>query len=218
MPMEDDEALLTGRASPGARSTLSGSLQRDVARFLATPGNGELLPVMAASVRHSRPIVTILAHGDREVCLALDPRAQMFECELDLLALDAVQFKALSLQRVDDAGEFDAHRRSARAGRLAKLLWRVAMEGNRDEILPEIGGAATYRISGGFRRGLVALPRSLEPVVSRLSGPPASLAELRHIAGSDPLIQRLLNALYLDSVLIVTRTGPRRPRKLARLL
>jgi hypothetical protein len=218
MPMDDNAALLTGEASLGARSTLSGSLQRDVARFLATPANGELLPVLAACVRHSRPITTILAHGECEVCLTLDPRMQMFACDLDLLALEEAQFRALSLQCVDDAIDLDALARSARAGRLAKLLWRVAMEGNRDDILPEIGGPATYRISGGFRRGLVSLPQSLETVVTRLNGPPASLAELQQIAGNGPLIQRLLNALYLDSALIVTRAGPRRPRNLASLL
>lgn len=216
--MEDDAALLTGEASLGARSTLSGALQRDVARFLASPGSGELLPVMAASVRHSRPIRAILAQDDCEVCLTLDPRVQLFDCDLDLLSLEEAQFKALHLQRVDDANEFDSHRRSPRAGRLAKLLWRVAMEGNRDEILPEIGGPVTYRISGGFRRDLVALPLGLEPIVARLCGPPATLQELRQIVGSAPLLQRLLNALYLDSALIVTRAGPKRPRNLARLL
>lgn len=108
LPMEDDAALLTGEASLGARSTLSGALQRDVARFLASPGSGELLPVMAASVRHSRPIRAILAHDDYEVCLTLDPRVQLFDCDLDLLSLEESQFKALHLQCVDDANEFDS--------------------------------------------------------------------------------------------------------------
>ena len=35
------------------RSTLSGTLQDDVARFLATPDPSDLLPVLAASIRHS---------------------------------------------------------------------------------------------------------------------------------------------------------------------
>lgn len=215
--MEVNAALLTGEPSPGARSTLSGSLQRDVARFLATPSSGELLPVLAASVRHLRPITTILARNDLEIHLMLDPREQMFECNLDLLALDDAQFSELRLQRVDDATPTGTPHHAPLVGRLDRLLWRAAMVGNRGEILPEIDGPATYRVSGGFRHGRLPMAAALEPAMSRLCGPPATLTELQRIVGDRLLPQRLLNALYLASALIVTRAGPTRPRNLGPL-
>ena len=217
VPLEDESTLPEGEPSAGARSTLSGSMQSDVARFLGSPGTTELLPVMAASVRHLQPITMILSQGHREWRLSIDPRAQTYRSEFDVLALEHRAFRNLCLRRVDEGGAVTAPHRTIVEGQLSDLLWRAAMVGNRDKILPEISGRVRYRTAGTFRPGSDPIAPTLVPVLARLSRSPATLAELQRIAADKLAPQRLLNSLYLQSALIVTRAGPAGPRNLGLL-
>jgi hypothetical protein len=61
-------------------TTLSPSLLSDLKRFADEPGGTELLPVLAACVRHARPLALHLQHGRNVLRLSVFPRDQLFHC------------------------------------------------------------------------------------------------------------------------------------------
>ena len=83
------------------------------------------------------------------------------------------------------------------------------MRGLRRELLPEIAGPAVYRVAPSL--DLSALPASgaVMAAIQRLARQSASLRELADWPGMDrERATRLLNALYLQSGLIVSRSHP----------
>lgn len=190
----------------GVRSTLSGSLQTDISRFIEEPQSAELLPILAASMRHARCIAMVLAHEHDEVYLSIDPRTQSFESDVDLLDLPDAVFRQLRLRQLDDGAPLSGAGCGLRVGRLGDLVWRAALAGSRADLLPEIAGRVMYRVPGRMPPPAMAGAAALHAMAARLNGPPATLAELQKL-GSAELAQRLLNGLYLKSALIVTRAG-----------
>ena len=67
-------------------TTLSPSLLSDLKRFADEPGGTELLPVLAACVRHARPLALHLQHGRNVLRLSVFPRDQLFHCPENLCA------------------------------------------------------------------------------------------------------------------------------------
>lgn len=205
-------AASDGRASEsGVLSTLSGSLKRDLHRFTDSAMAADLLPVIAASVRHLRPITMVVWLAGRSSALVIDPRSQTFLCDTDLLGLSASQLAGLRLERVDAGPNPVAAHGALRPGPLAELLWRVTLYGSTDELLPEIGGRAMYRAATSMRLPSAQLSPEHLRVLARLTGTPASLAELQDLLGDGTQVRRVLNALYLQGSLIVTRLMSARP-------
>jgi hypothetical protein len=92
---------------------------------------------------------------------------------------------------------------------LAPLLWELALRGARAELLPEIAGQAAYRISPGVNLRALDLSGSLAVAVSRLRRETTNLREIALWPGFDrERAMRLLNALYLQAGLMVSRTHP----------
>ena len=92
---------------------------------------------------------------------------------------------------------------------LAPLLWELAMRGPRRELLPEIAGPAVYRVAPGL--DIAALPANgaLSMAMQRMARQTATLRELADWPGMGRARAiRLLNALYLQSGLIVSRSHP----------
>ncbi|MEO5732518.1 MAG: hypothetical protein ABIN96_00940 [Rubrivivax sp.] len=83
------------------------------------------------------------------------------------------------------------------------------MRGSRKALLPEIDGIATYRIAPSTELAALELQGSLKTAVQRLQH---QTTPLRHIAtfdGFDPdRAVRLLNALYLQAALMISRSHP----------
>lgn len=207
------EAAADVRASEsGVLSTLSGSLRQDLHRFTDSAMAADLLPAIAASVRHVRPIAVVVSLAGRSSALVIDPRSQAFLCDTDLLSLAAAELAGLRLERVDSGSSPVAPHGPLRPAPLPELLWRVALYGSTDELLPEIGGRAMYRAATSMRLpGALLSPEHLR-VLARLSGTPSSLAELQALPGDGAQVRRVLNALYLQGSLIVTRLMTARPR------
>jgi hypothetical protein len=83
------------------------------------------------------------------------------------------------------------------------------MHGSREELLPEIAGAAAYRMAPGVNLGDLQLSGTLDAAVRRLQRQTTNLREMAEWPGFDrPRAMRLLNALYLQAGLIVSRTHP----------
>ncbi len=200
-------------------ASLSPSLQQDLARFeqARKPGDRiEVLEVLAASVRHARNLLVHLQEADRVIPLTLFPCERMVHCPVSMEAFMAGRLTELQVLHVEPAllrppgdeasGLVDEAENYWPMGR---LLWELAMRGARDELLPEIGGMAAYRISPGLDLEGLALSGTIAAAVERLKRTTTSLREIADWPGFDrERATRLLNALYLQAGLMVTRTHP----------
>jgi hypothetical protein len=197
----------------GFRSTLSPSLLSDLRRFAEGPAASDLLPVLAASVRHAQSLALHLVHADGVIKLSVFPRDQLFHCFTDICALSARAMTQLQLVYVEPEISLDPSHDLAlpttarRFGALRELLWSLAMHGPHSELLPEIGGPVRYRLSPVFSIGKLPVEQSMQVVMQRMRNEPASLDQL---AGWSILgrfrVKRLLNALYLQSGLVISRS------------
>jgi hypothetical protein len=92
---------------------------------------------------------------------------------------------------------------------LAPLLWTMAMRGSREALLPEIAGQAAYRVAPGVSFDGFDLPTMLARCITRLRRQTCNLREMCEWPGIDRgRAQRLLNAIYLQAGLIISRTHP----------
>jgi hypothetical protein len=92
---------------------------------------------------------------------------------------------------------------------LGKLLWELSLRGSRDELLPEIAGQAAYRITPTLDLSTLDLTGSLASACDKLKRQTTSLREISEWPGFDrPRAMRMLNGLYLQAGLMVSRTHP----------
>lgn len=193
------------------QSTLAGAMQEDVARFLQASDATTALPVLAASIRHSRAVALHLALGLQQIRIVTLPRMQAYASDVDLHGLAESQFRELRLSRIDEGTQANIDVSSFRRGMLGDLVWRTALFGSHHRLLPEIAGPLAYR-TVGRARGEGSPFEGVDAIVGLLSGPPTTLGDLVRSSGSAELTRRVLNALYLRSALIVTRACAPRPR------
>ena len=94
-------------------------------------------------------------------------------------------------------------------GALAPLLWLVALQGSRAALLPELNGPAAYRVAPGLSLAGLAVPGAMATCIARLRRQTCNLAEIAGWTGvGKERAMRLLNALYLQAGLIVSRSHP----------
>jgi len=200
-------------------SSLSPSLAKDLMRFeqARKPGERlEVLEVLAASVRHSRNLLVHLQEADRVIPLTLFPCERLVHCPLTMEQLLGGRLTELQVMHVEPAIlRPPGHEDSGLVGEpecywpMGMLLWELALRGARDELLPEIGGMAAYRISPGLVLDGLNLSGSIAAAVERLKRATTSLREIAEWPGFDrQRATRLLNALYLQAGLMVTRSHP----------
>jgi hypothetical protein len=92
---------------------------------------------------------------------------------------------------------------------MGPLLWELALRGSRDALLPEIAGVAAYRVVPGADLQALDLTGSLGSAVARLRKEAAPLREIAGWPGFDrERAMRLLNGLYLQAALMISRTHP----------
>jgi len=208
-----------GDGLPSRLSSLNPSLAQDLMRFedARRPGDGlEVLEVLAACVRHSRGLLVHLRDEDRVVPLTVLPFQRLVHCPVRMEQLLAGRLTELQVLHVEPAllrppGDDDI----ALVGEpecyapLGPLLWELALRGAREELLPEISGMAAYRIAPGMDLRGLNLAGSLAAAVERLKRNTTNLREIAEWPGFDRArATRLLNGLYLQAGLIVTRTHP----------
>ena len=193
-------------------SKLGSSLLSDLRRFAHEPGGAELLAVVAAAVRHARALVMYLQHAGAVISVSVLPREQLFHCTVDLCALPVEALGRLRLLHVEPEIDLLGSRGSplqppaSRLGPLAPLLWLLALHGPRSELLPEVAGPAKYRLAPTWSENGLPIDATLLPLLQRMRGEALSLEALADWTVPQRLpVRRLLNALYLQSGLIVTR-------------
>lgn len=208
------------RALPLGTDTLAGStrlssldplLLKDLARFeaRARAGDGlELLEVLAAAVRHNRTLRLMVAHGEHLLPLTVRPREREVRAPLAAVAFEALDWPALRVLQVEPAGP-PASTAAQPATPLGPVLWALALRGARAELLPEIAGPAAYRIAPTTDLAALALSSTLAAAVARLQREAAALDDIARWPGLNrERAMRLLNGLYLQAGLIVSRAHP----------
>jgi hypothetical protein len=197
-------------------SSLNPSLLQDLLRFEQDGRRTEVLEVIAACVRHSRPLAIYLQCGLRVVPLTLFPNERLVHCPLHMHEFLAQRLSDMTVLRVEPAmlrppGDPE----EALVGEphlyqpLGPVAWELAMRGSREQLLPEIGGPAAYRVALGTNLRDVILTGVVQAAVNRLHRESANLREMAEWPGLNRArAMRLLNALYLQGGLIISRTHP----------
>jgi hypothetical protein len=196
-------------------SALNPSLMQDLLRF--EPGQGEsldLLQVLAASLRHGRPLLLHLQMVYRVIPLTIWPAERQAQSALPLAQLLELRLPELRVLRVEPAPARAADGSESPSAEqapepLAPLLWELALRGSRASLLPEIAGVAAYRAVPGTDLQQLDLTGSLAAAVARLRQQPTPLREIAGWAAFDrERAIRLLNGLYLLGSLMISRTHP----------
>lgn len=213
----DDEARHgDAHLSTTRLSTLSPSLMSDLMRFEQDGQGGGAIEVLAACIRHARKLLIHLQAREKVVPLTVFPLEHLVHSPMPMAQLLQMPLGELSVLHVEHAllrapgdrvrsmvGE--AQHYSA----LAPLLWELALRGARDTLLPEIAGQAAYRISPGLNLRNLALAGSMAAAVQRLKRETTNLREIAKWPGFDrERAMRMLNGLYLQAGLMVSRTHP----------
>ena len=199
-----------------ALSSLSPSLMQDLLRFDKDNPQRELLEVLAAGVRHTQPLAIALAWERQALTLSMFPTQRLVHCPLpmaDVLAgnLDAMQVRQVQPASLRPPGSAELARigNPAFYAPLGPLLWAVALRGARDALLPELAGQAAYRVAPGVTLSGLDVPGAMAACINRLRRKTSNLREIAGWYDIGPLrATRLLNALYLQSGLIVSRSHP----------
>ena len=199
-------------------ASLNPSLMQDLQRFAAEhrPGDGlDLLEVLAASLRHNSTLQLHLQNDEQVLQMTVLPASRQVRCLMSTppwLALGLLTLRVLRVASLSSDGSEAAAANSDAAGTaydLGPLLWHLALHGARGELLPEIAGVATYRVTPGASLDVAEPVGALAEAVLRLQGQTTPLRDVAAWPGFDrDRAQRLLNALYLQSALIVTRSHP----------
>jgi hypothetical protein len=205
---ESVHASLTTTSAVTRLSMLGRSLVQDLARFEDKGRETELLEVLAASVRH-------LQCDDHVLPLTVFPADWLVHTPVAMDELMAWPLADLRVLHYETPGmpppgsaEFDPEK-SRRLYTLGPLLWELALRGGRGALLPEIGGIAAYRVAPGVALRSMPLSGTLGMAVRRLRDETCSLREISSWPGFDgERAARLLNALYLQAGLIVSRSHP----------
>ena len=208
---------------PGAGSTLQStldvSLLQDLQRFEKPAGSGclEVLEVMAAAVRHGRALRLLLEHEGLVLPLTVKPQERLVHAPLALAQWSLLRWSTLKVLQVEPAAAAEpaALTQGAPLGvmqqqaPLGLVLWALALEGSRADLLPEIAGPVAYRIVPGTDLSGLDLAGLLASAVTRLQRQTTTLGELSQWPGFDrERATRLLNGLYLQAGLMITRTRP----------
>ena len=215
-----ERARAAGEGSPGVgfdRPTLlPTTLMADLQRLQANPAANDVLEVIAACLRNREAALLYLAHGPYVWPVTLFPTQQLYHSPVDVSDIAAeTSLARLTLISAEPPGVLPPghhrHERVAASDKyrpISALLWAVALNGPRDQVLAEIGGKAAYRLAGRIEDLPHALG-ALLPAAVRLRHDSASLRDIAAWPGMSPQrAARLLNALYLTGGLMVTRSHP----------
>lgn len=197
-------------------STLSPSLMLDLLRFEQQGRHGGVVETLAACIRHGRRLLLHLQADDHMVPLTVFPVERLVHCPMPTAQLLQLRLSDLSVLDVEPALlRPPGDRVSSMVGELqhysplGPVSWELALRGARDELLPEIAGQAAYRISAGLNLRALDLGGSMAEAVARLKLQTTSLRSIAQWPGFDrERATRLLNGLYLQGGLIVSRTHP----------
>ena len=208
--LSNEEVEAKVGSSGSSAITLSPSLLLDLKRFAQDPTEADLLAVVAASVRHGKPLSLALQLDDCPLDVTLHPQRQIYYGSRDLCTLADEALARVKLLRVEpDADPKALLEGRAHIGSLRPMLWHLALRGAQARLLPEIAGPVRCRLALGISLNGLPINGMTKRLIERMKGAPVSVDDL--LDGnlqSRTAIQRVWNALYLQSALMVSRTFP----------
>lgn len=195
---------------------LSPSLRADLQRFEHDGTGSEAVEVVAACIRHAKRVTIHLQCGERVVPLTVFPHERLVHCPMDMNELVERHLPQLRVMHVEPAllrppgDPVESLVGPARLHHpLAPLIWELALRGPRRDLLPEIAGPAAYRVAPSLDFDAQPPNPALRAMVDRLRRHSANLAEIASWPGiGRERASRMLNGLYLQSGLIVSRSHP----------
>ncbi len=203
----EDAVTKPGLLEP-ANVTLSPSLLLDLKRFAQDPAEADLLAVVAASVRHGKPLSLALELDEQPLLLTLHPQRQIYYGSRDLCSLTDEALARVKMLRVEpDADTKALLEGRAHIGSLRPMLWHLALRGAQSQLLPEIAGPVRCRLALGISLNGLPINGMTRRLIERMKGAPVSVDDLLdgNLQGR-AAIQRVWNALYLQSALMVSRS------------
>ena len=214
--LDELDADITPSGNSSRISSLSPTLQTDLQRFEQGGGTTESVEVIAACLRHSKPVTIHFQCDDKVIPLTVFPQERLVHCPVDMPVLIERYLPLLRVMHVEPAIlRPPSDPQSALVGEarlyhpLGPLVWGLAMQGSRRELLPEISGSAAYRVAPGLDDDDLPVSGVMRVTIQRLR---RSTANLNEISSWPDLNReraaRLLNALYLLTGLIVSRSHP----------
>lgn len=191
-----------------ADENVTPSLRGDLGRFDRNEGL-QMLEVMAASLRHAERLTMQLQCEQHIVPLTVFPLERLVYCPLPMDALLCLPLHEVKVIHIESSATHPPDAITHASYPLSPLLWALAMDGARDALLPEIAGQVAYRVAPSVALTPVRMTDFLLNAVTRLRRETTNLRSLAQWPGMDhPLACRLLNAIYLQSALMVTRSHP----------
>ncbi len=213
----EDLGSISAPGGPSAKlSQLSASLRADLGRFEQRGNSSETVAVVAACIRHSSRVTIYLQCAHRVVPLTVFPHDRLVHCPMPMNELMERHLPELRVMHIEPATlrpPGDPRRELVGEDRLhhplTPLLWALALRGPRRDLLPEIAGPAVYRVSPALDIDALLVSAALRAAIVRLSQQAISFASIATWPAFDrERAARLLNALYLQAGLIVSRSHP----------
>lgn len=202
-------------AQLGENTLLPTTMLSDLRQLESRRLDGDVLEILAASMRHRQAALICLHYEDLVWPVTAFPTEMVYHSPRDMALARPDSLSVLKVLSCDAPGlRPPGHWMHERVGRmehyhpLKPLLWNLALNGPRNELLTEISGLAAYRVTLSREDRLLA-PGALGPAADRLRSESASLRDIARWPGmSTDRACRLLNALYLTSALMVMRSHP----------
>jgi hypothetical protein len=197
-------------------TVLPTTMLADLAHLDATGSGDDVLEVVAACMRHREAALLCLKYEGLVWPVTFFPAQMLYHSPRDMaLATPAGLLKTSLLSTEAPGVRPPGHWLQERVAQvehyrpLTPLLWSLALDGPRTDLLTEIAGTAAYRaVKNPLDEG-VSLIGALGPAAQRLRRETVPLREISHWPGmSLERASRLLNGLYLTSSLLSTRAHP----------
>lgn len=200
----------------GGPTLLPSTLMADLRQIEDDLQEGDVLEVVAACIRHREPALLCLQHEQLVWPVTIFPAEMIYHSPRDMSQASSDGLAQVKVLTVEPPGvRPPGHWMHERIGQaecyrpLAPLVWTMALNGPRRTLLAEIGGTAAYRVVARAALDGLSAPGALGPAVERLRRESMSLRDIARWPGMNlERAARLLNALYLTSSLMVTRTNP----------
>lgn len=200
---------------PGLKrqTVLATTLQAELRVLERRRESADMLEVVAACLRLRESALIHLQCDGQVWPLTLFPEQMLYHSPRPLLDAERSEIASLRVLDVEPPGvRPPGHWMHDRVGdardyhALRPVLWRLALEGPRAELLHEVSGPSAYRVVGRPAQQELSMPGALAPTVDRLRRETAPLRQVARWPGmSYERASRLVNALYLTSNLIVSR-------------
>jgi hypothetical protein len=200
-----------------ARQTLLGAtLSAELGAMERLEHGRDVLEVFACCVRLRAPALIYLRCGEFAWPVTLFPGDGVYHSPRSLDRASEVQLAGMTVIDIEPPGVRPPgqglHERVAETSTYHPLdpaLWLIALHGPRSVLLPGLGGRAAYRALRAHEALTIRAHGAVRPAIDGLHRDAAPLSAIARWPGMDlERAVRLINALYVTSNLLVSRTHP----------